>query len=692
MRQCIIHFGLHKTGTSSIQEALYAADCGPGTTYLHFETPYIGRKLKTAFCRPAWRLVSDLRDVSPADRRAARTAFRRLVDGASGERLLLSAEDLSHFEDEELADLFDCLRHAGLALEAVAYVRDYHGWCESFFQQAAKYGNCPVSLFPLGTGAYRFAIDKFDRLLGREQVRLWKYDRSRFPQGCVVRDFFRRLGLPGDPVVDGEVNTGLSLDAIKLLRAFHRSNLRPVHDTAGMIRSYWLTNHMRGMPGAPVRFHRDLVEQQMRHDAADLDWIEERLGESVRLTRLDDPPGEAIRHEAELDDFSPASLAWLSRESGVIVGHTSDRQHLSLRVARAMAVLQDRILANPNTSAAPHVSGRGSSQACSLWRRATKTARSLMLRCVDAPAGDGLHAASREPARPSGDLPLAGDPLPRTIWVFWSQGREKAPWVVQRCIDSWEEMNPGWTLRVLDADEAEPFLRRAAIPWRRIESMRIDQRSAVLRLRLLSEVGGVWTDATNFCLQPLDEWLPECMGGGLFAFRDICPFVMVSNWFLAASASSRLAELWRDELERFWASKDYLPHSSYPGQAAPELPLMQRWLLRIFHRLFDRDTRTTDLWFHPAVRLVFRSYPYCVMLYLFSRGCRQNAEWGNLASRMAYRPAKPILAPYDLVEEGRSFEDIIRFGHGQGLPLLKFNWKRPPVRAAHGDAATASPG
>jgi hypothetical protein len=46
---------------------------------------------------------------------------------------------------------------------------------------------------------------------------------------------------------------------------------------------------------------------------------------------------------------------------------------------------------------------------------------------------------------------------------------------------------------------------------------------------------------------------------------------------------------------------------------------------------------------------------------------------------MTYRDAKPLLMAYGLVTKGLGFEEIIRRGYEANLPLLKLNWKRPPV-------------
>jgi hypothetical protein len=50
---------------------------------------------------------------------------------------------------------------------------------------------------------------------------------------------------------------------------------------------------------------------------------------------------------------------------------------------------------------------------------------------------------------------------------------------------------------------------------------------------------------------------------------------------------------------------------------------------------------------------------------------------------MPYRKAKPLLAPYTLVREGKGFAEIIETGQEQALPMLKFNWKSPPAGLSH---------
>lgn len=277
------------------------------------------------------------------------------------------------------------------------------------------------------------------------------------------------------------------------------------------------------------------------------------------------------------------------------------------------------------------------------------------------------------------------EPTPKRIWMFWHQGFSSAPPLVEACVSSWRETNPGWEICLLDKSSAEPYLRRADIPWNWLTRLPYEKRANILRMRLLTEEGGIWADATAYCLRPLEEWIPRFMDAGFFCFRDPGPDRLVANWFLASVPGNRLARLWRDAHEAFWRRKELLHHSSYTGDKADNLPPTQRLLLRVMHRWFDRNTRTTDLWFHPFVRSFFHSYPYCVMHYIYAYNLRRDPEWRQLASRMPYCDAKPMLAAYRMTEDEGELQEFVRRGRDAELPLLKVSWK--PRLSASGQSS-----
>ncbi|MEI9417673.1 capsular polysaccharide synthesis protein [Mesorhizobium sp. Cs1321R2N1] len=146
---------------------------------------------------------------------------------------------------------------------------------------------------------------------------------------------------------------------------------------------------------------------------------------------------------------------------------------------------------------------------------------------------------------------------PKTIWILWLQGIEKAPKIVKACLNSWQRMNPGWTVQILTKGTLADFLPDVSDPSSILSRSLSDATySDIVRIELLCRYGGVWVDATCYCLRPLDEWLDSVMSEGFFAFERPAPSRMLSSWFLAASQSSYLVYEWRRLVHEHWQRRE----------------------------------------------------------------------------------------------------------------------------------------
>jgi len=170
--------------------------------------------------------------------------------------------------------------------------------------------------------------------------------------------------------------------------------------------------------------------------------------------------------------------------------------------------------------------------------------------------------------------------IPRRIWIYWDQGEAAAPPLVRTCIASWRTQNPGWELRVLDRDSAPALARLPMAPG----DIAVQAYADLLRLRLLRDSGGVWVDATTFCLRPLDHWLPVLAQGGFFAFTwtpadrwFIWPNVprRITNWFLASEPGGTVVTAWEARSLLYWQDRQrahvyYWPHLLWDFMALTE--------------------------------------------------------------------------------------------------------------------------
>ena len=120
--------------------------------------------------------------------------------------------------------------------------------------------------------------------------------------------------------------------------------------------------------------------------------------------------------------------------------------------------------------------------------------------------------------------------LPRTIWMYWQQGESSCPPLVKNCVDSWRYLNPEWEVKVLDKTTARSLVDLQDYEFR--DDIGIQMYSDIIRIKLLSEFGGVWADASLFCSQPLDDWLPNYLADDFFAFASHRNDRLMTNWFL----------------------------------------------------------------------------------------------------------------------------------------------------------------
>jgi hypothetical protein len=172
--------------------------------------------------------------------------------------------------------------------------------------------------------------------------------------------------------------------------------------------------------------------------------------------------------------------------------------------------------------------------------------------------------------------------VPKVIWSLWLQGWDAAPDLVRACAASWVRLNPRWEFRPLTRAHVAQLL--AAGPHAHLLEAGIAPAalSDVVRMELLARHGGVWADATTYCLLPLDAWLDPAAASGFFAFDRPGPDRMLSTWFLASVLASPVILRWRDRIRAYWASR-----------TAPDAYF---WCHYLFQRVYESDDEVRRIW------------------------------------------------------------------------------------------------
>ncbi len=170
--------------------------------------------------------------------------------------------------------------------------------------------------------------------------------------------------------------------------------------------------------------------------------------------------------------------------------------------------------------------------------------------------------------------------VPRILWSLWLQGWDHAPDIVRACALSWRRLNPDWDVRYLDETHLQQLLPPdVAAVARRVSNV---TASDLLRLELLRRHGGVWADATAYCLTPLDRWLDDSAPAGFFAFDRPGPDRMLSNWFLACVPDSPIIIAWLKRAGEYWRDRS--------------VPDAYFWMHYLFADIYHADEACRRIW------------------------------------------------------------------------------------------------
>jgi hypothetical protein len=253
--------------------------------------------------------------------------------------------------------------------------------------------------------------------------------------------------------------------------------------------------------------------------------------------------------------------------------------------------------------------------------------------------------------------------IPKTLWILWYQGYSEAPPVVKKCIDSWVRENSNWQIVILDKSNIGDYFE-VDIPEGKFASLSLTKQSNIIRLQLLSKYGGVWADATTYCMKPLDDWLWDYTSTGFFVFHSPGADRLLATWFIASEKANPIVLEWRKRMTIFFAENYFDINGRF-----------NKVIIKTLSKLLNKNNRTTKYWFSPIVTKLLRVYPYFICHYIFERLVTTDQQcqnlWKNTHKVSADGPHNiqniGLHSPID--ETTKTEIDEKR------IPLYKLNWR-----------------
>lgn len=310
-RRIVLHAGLPKTGTTSIQTAFYA-ERGHLLDRARLLYPSLSANLTDALCTlfhddPRKHITNKLAGLTTLE--AIVPLQREYLDALDAEilstdwdTLLLSAEGVSNLSSRALARLREWGDRFASQWTVLLCVRHPVDYVRSHIQQILKSGTTLAELYDKIPGpAYRWKASNLIEVFGRENMTVYDFESARKHGGGVVGAFADRVGLAG-PLLDlltaqnVRKNPSLSHEAVLLLDSVNRQ--RPMFDGDARAprrsgRELAYLSRIRGH-----RFHLPApVEDDIRDSTrGDIDWLNAEFSLDLYPDVLSSPTGGGHLH------------------------------------------------------------------------------------------------------------------------------------------------------------------------------------------------------------------------------------------------------------------------------------------------------------------------------------------------------------------------------------------------------------
>ncbi len=175
----------------------------------------------------------------------------------------------------------------------------------------------------------------------------------------------------------------------------------------------------------------------------------------------------------------------------------------------------------------------------------------------------------------------------KTIWVYWKQGLENAPFLVRKCVDSVLKNKGIYNVVFLTAQNVSEYIKFPEFINQKHQKGYISEAhySDLLRTQLLILYGGIWIDATCYITGSLPVEV-EKSSFFMFSTANWWPWVknpsLCSNWFIKSNKDNLLLIRTRNFLFEHWRKRNRVLHYFVYHFA--------------FSALVEKDKECGDIW------------------------------------------------------------------------------------------------
>jgi hypothetical protein len=255
--------------------------------------------------------------------------------------------------------------------------------------------------------------------------------------------------------------------------------------------------------------------------------------------------------------------------------------------------------------------------------------------------------------------------MQKVIWIYWHQGWDSAPSLVKAVRESWERLNPSYSVVSLDFHSLVEFVNLKTFCDLEGSYLTIQEISNFVRLELLHLHGGIWVDATAWCSEPLETWLDSDKINDFFAFSNPGPDRLASNWFLATAGQSIVIKKLRAMYFDYFCNGSFKLQNSSLGKV----------IVNHFTDRWNRDISSTLKWHSWTSRNLLQVYPYFIFHYTFNNLVLSDTECADIWKNVPVLKSQPAHRLQVLTKQTDGLEKALAYISMNSTPIHKLDWR-----------------
>ena len=221
MKRLVLHIGMHKTGTTSLQKALNNSQHLLNQYKIYYANLNkfdMSNSFYVAFLEDPTKHISfknrQIHDLTTAQQMQERLKelWKKEFENFSEGCYIISDEELSYLSAESVARMSDFLKDHFNDITVIMYAREPSSFIPSIINEYIKYGLSDISKISFSRlPYYKTRLEKYVQVFGEENIIVRPFKKDLFKNNDLFQDFFVSLNLNFDASKIEKIVTNESL-------------------------------------------------------------------------------------------------------------------------------------------------------------------------------------------------------------------------------------------------------------------------------------------------------------------------------------------------------------------------------------------------------------------------------------------------------------------------------------------------